>query len=420
MIWFVWFLFVALTNDVSNGKLKRGLTAISLNVSALAHLWYGTTLLRKCTMAHPLVRSVVALLLVSLVTSEISSSENGAMRRAEETFEYNDLSGFSVRFERCQYVKSFDDELAEENAASVLALKHFVVYKLCPSDECSTCSGVHGDYVVDLEDYLQSTVEHAEEALQYLCDNCNYNSGSDGCGTVCYQYDNLEANGYVDAAAYIECQQVDVQNDDDANNQQLYIGPRCSQDGSEILIGLFMDEDCLEPYYDQEVEDVLGMKLSYHILANVQSNDDSLCMSCKEDDGDQNENDAGDYDDVNEMCENIYQTSGKCESIYGLDGGFVQMNRQDGGYENQVENEFMVCTFIDSLIFNSYTETGEINIVDEQDVVIRESTPLQIGVLSFLVFTWSALAAYGYILNKQILKATAKVELSSRADGELT
>jgi hypothetical protein len=344
------------------------------------------------------------------------------MRRAEETFEYNDLSDFSVRFERCQYVKSFDDELAEENAASVLAIKHFVVYKLCPSNECSTCSGVHGDYVVDVEDYLQSTVQHAQESLKNLCDNCNeryYNSASDGCGTVCYEYDNLEANGYVDAADYIECQQVVVQSDDDANNQ-LYIGPRCSKDSSEILIGLFTDEDCLEPYYDQEVEDVLGMKLSYHILASVQSNTDSTCISCKEDDSNGNENDAADYDDVNEMCENIYQTSGKCESIYGLDGGFVQMNRQEKDYENQVENEFMVCTFIDSLIFNSYTETGEINIVDEQDVIIREATPLQIGVLSFLVFTWSALAVYGYNLHKQIVKATSKVELFSQKDGEVT
>lgn len=373
-------------------------------------------------MAHRLIRSIFALLLASLATSDISLSDNGAMRRnEEETFAW-DLSGFSIRFERCQHVKMFDDELAAENVGSVLALKHFVVYRLCPADECSSCSGVHGEYVVDLDDYLQSTIANEKEAFEYLCQNCNeryYNDGSDGCGKSCYQYDNLEANGYVDAANYIECQAVDDGNDD-GGGLQLYVGPRCSKDGSAILIGLFTDEDCLEPYYDRDVEDVLGMKLSYLFLANVQSNDTSLCNSCKENDGNNNENDAADYDDVNEMCENVYGASGKCESIHGLDGGFVQMNRQDKDYENQVENEFMVCTFIDSLIWNSYTEVGEINVVDEQDVIIRETTPVQKGVLSGLIITWFGLAAYGYFLHKQILKATPNVDLSDQTEGELT
>jgi hypothetical protein len=80
----------------------------------------------------------------------------------------------------------------------------------------------------------------------------------------------------------------------------------------------------------------------------------------------------------------------------------------------------MVCTFIDSLIWNSYTEAGEINVVDEQDVIIRETTPVQKGVLSGLIITWFGLAAYGYFLHKQILKATPNVDLSDQTEGELT
>ena len=321
----------------------------------------------------------------------------------------------------------FDDELAEdEDATSVLALKHFVVYKLCPIDECDSCDGVHGQYVVDVQDYLEATIEFEKQAFETMCQNCNENCNNNGeyctgCGKVCYQYDNLEANGYVDAAEYFECQKVDAGDDD--GGDELYVGPRCSTTNNEIKIGLFSDQDCSVPYNDQEVEDVLGMKLSYHILKSVQSNDDgdSLCLSCKEadDEAENNANDQADYDDVNEMCEQIYMASGKCESIYGLDTGFVQMNREDKNYENQVENEFMVCTFIDSLIWNSYTETGEINVVDEQDVIIRKMMPLQKGVLTALAITAFGLACFACYLHQKIAKVSPKVQLLAQADKEM-
>jgi len=368
---------------------------------------------------HRWIASLLALLSAS-VLARSNAFPKQTLRRLEDSFEY-DLTGFGVRFERCQYVKMFDDELAEdEESSTVLALKHFVVYKLCPLDECDTCDGVHGEYVVDVEDYLEATVEYEKQAFEYMCQNCN----DDDCGTACYEYDNLEANGYVDAAEYIECQKIDA-GDDDGDNAR-YVGPRCGTSNNEIKIGLFSDEECSVPYYDEEVEDVLGVKLSYHILQNVQLHEDdqgSLCLSCQEqDDGNQNNgNDDGDVDDVHEMCEAIYEASGKCESIYGLDLGFVQMNRQDGDYENQVENEFMVCGFIDSLIWNSYTETGEINIVDEQDEIIRKMMPLQKGVLSLLAITAAALAGYAYYLHDQIEKTAPKnkVKLSAQVDKEV-
>ena len=366
-------------------------------------------------------------LLLSLV---VGTSGASPLRRLDQdaavAFEYNDLTNFGIRFERCQYVKMFDDELAqEENSASVLALKHFVIYKLCPQDECSSCDGTHGLYVVDVEDYLQATIEYEKQAFEYMCQNCNdnCNNGQDctGCGDLCYQYDNLEANGYVDASEYIECQQVD--NGDDDGGNVLYVGPRCSSSNNEIKIGLFSDEDCSVPYDDQEIEDVLGVKLSYHILKSVQSNDEeSLCLSCAEmeDENQNNANDNADADDVNEMCEQIYEASGKCESIYGLETGFVQMNREEDEYENQVENEFMVCGFIDSLLWNSYTETGEINVQDEQDVIIRTMMPLQKVVLSLLTITFVALLGSVYYLHHQIEKHSpkSKVALSAQTPGK--
>lgn len=342
-------------------------------------------------------------------------------RRTEDvtTFEY-DLSSFSIRFEKCQYVKSFNDEIAEdEDTEGILATQHFVVFQLCPSDSCDdTCTdGVHGDYVVEIDNYLQATVEYEQEQFEYMCNNCNErcnNNGEycSGCGKLCYQWANLEANGYVDAADYMECQKLDIQNDDDANADdgiEYYIGPKCSSDGKSIKVGLFTDEYCFEPVSTdsngQDVETLLGAKLSYHALSSVVANEETgetVCLSCKETDDDANDGDAADEDEVNEMCEEIYASSAKCESVYGLESGFIDVNREDGDYENQVENEFMACTFINSLVWNSYTETGEINYLAEQDEVIRQVTGPQKAALSGIALGFVALLGAAYYMDKKI------------------
>jgi len=388
---------------------------------------------------------VLALTRHTAVASTITASSSrrrleDAYYYGDDTFEYNVLSDYSVRFVKCQHVKMFDDDLAEdEDAETVLATKQFVVYNMCPSDTgcgsySDSCSNEkHGAYVLDLADYLDNTVEFQQAEFEYMCNNCNERCNEngeycDGCGKICYNLENLENNGYVDASEYMECQELDVENDDDDDNGnddddelQLYIGPKCSSDGESILIGLFTDENCWEPYQeDVDVEDVLGVKLSYHLLSTTVrdgSNDMSVCLSCKEQGDDDNDN--NDADDVNEMCENVYAASAKCESIYGLEGGFVNENRQDQDYENQVETEFMVCTFIDSLIWNSYTETGEINIDAVQDEIIRETTVLQIAVLSGLAVAILGMIAYAYVLSDQITKSFPP-NLIAKSNNQLT
>ena len=75
---------------------------------------------------------------------------------------------------------------------------------------------------------------------------------------------------------------------------------------------------------------------------------------------------------------------------------------RENDYENQVENEFMACTFIDSVLWNSYTETGEIDIDSKQDVVISETTPLQALVLSLLSITIAGLAGTIIYMRRRI------------------
>jgi hypothetical protein len=326
----------------------------------------------------------------------------------------------------------FDDELAEdEESASPLATQSFVAYRLCPSDDCSECSTIYGRYVVDLETYMENVVENQAQAYETMCENCQDRCNTDDdscsdCGRKCYRYENYASEGYVDASEFMECQQLEWQGDDDNNNNNnedaaLYIGPRCSYDGAKIVIGVFSDEDCVEPVYGVDVEEMLGAKLSYHLLSHTTDSSDNstVCLSCMEDDNDGNENDQQDADDVNEMCENLYTSAAKCESKTGIEVGFIQTSQENGQYENQVENEYMACTFIDSLIWNSYTETGEIDIYSAQDVYIRKVTNNQAMALSFLVLTMFGLFAGKAYFDRKLEMLGPAVPFGARGNRSL-
>lgn len=358
--------------------------------------------------------TVLKLLILTLIISlarakmiDLELQSKLTQRRIEDAGEYfeYDLSSFSIRFEKCQFVKTYDDEFAEDaEYNSVLALKHFIVYKLCPTDECQSCDGVHGEYVVDIDNYLAGVVGVEQQQFENMCENCNEKCNNDGdycsgCGKICYNWENLENNGYVDASNYIECQKLDLDNDDDGD-EEMFVGPMCDSEKG-IMIGLFSDENCWEPILDVDVEEIIGYKLSYHVLSSVvkEQNGDQTCLSCLE----ENDNED-DEDEVNEICEDIYAASAKCESPYGLENGLVHENREDGDYENQVENEFMSCTFIDSLKWNSYTETGEINIYDEQDEIVGKVSTFQVVALSGLTVVILGLASFAVYLHHKLGK----------------
>ena len=84
-----------------------------------------------------------------------------------------DLSNYAVKFQKCQFVKSYDDELAaDEETETVLATKRFIVFRLCPDNTCSSCSSNYGEYLVDLETYLQATIDYQQDLQQGMCDAC--------------------------------------------------------------------------------------------------------------------------------------------------------------------------------------------------------------------------------------------------------
>merc|ERR1719343_884923 len=153
------------------------------------------------------------------------------IRRLDEEEQEVDLSGYSLKFMKCQFVKSYDDDLAEnEESETILATNRFIIFRLCPS---SSCNYNYGEYLIDMNDYLGAAVEYEQEQQQEMCQYCEevcqsdddaaddgggrrlaQDISCDSCLDECEKIENMEDNGYVEASNYIECQMIGEDDDD--------------------------------------------------------------------------------------------------------------------------------------------------------------------------------------------------------------
>lgn len=363
-----------------------------------------------------------------------------------------DISGYSVKFEQCQFIKAFDEDMVDdEDAGTVLATKRFVVFRLCPTGGDS-CNDNYGEYLAEMEEYLEAYVEYAQEQQEEWCEICdencedenqdqnqdaddadedggrklddNANGNANGnydcsCKTTCYKIENMEANGYVDATEFLECQQID---EDENNGAALYAGPYCSG-GEKIKIGVFSDENCMFMDYDKSIESYMQdgdgsyMKLSHALLKKTY--DSSSPVSCLVVDEDEDANDDGNNDngeeeepEVLDMCQELYEASAKCEKVHGFDNGYADY----AAYENQFAQEDVVCNFISSIKNGAYDEDGEIH-VSSGGINIRSSgsgtTGGQKFALTFFIIGTVGLAAYAAMLHSQLTKGS-KADLSKQ------
>lgn len=367
-----------------------------------------------------------------------------------------DLTSYSLRFEKCQFVKGFSQDLAEDaDAETVLATSRFVIFRLCPSDNCKSCNYNYGEYITSMDDYLTYTVEYRKEQQEEMCNTCDeqcyYNQGDDAnqaqgddganqadeeagddgaagddaaerklssssidcstCKSDCDKIENMEANYYLDATNFIGCQEIkDADDDSDA----LYAGPICASQGSKIKIGVFTDEECMFLDSDKDVENYLtddngnAMKLSHALLKTTY--DTSDCISCLADnDGDDDAAAA----ETKEVCEELYNEAAKCESTHGFSNG--QSSYADDGSSNQAANEELVCDFISSLKAGTYSQDGEI-VIGGSNVYARGGTRTTGGqkfALTFFIIGTVGLAVYAAMLHSQLTKG-GKADLSSQ------
>ena len=364
-----------------------------------------------------------------------------------------DISRYSVKFEECTFIKTYDPALAEtKGSPTVLKTAHFVIFRLCPAHDCYRCNYNYGEYMIDLESYLQSTVEYFQDYQEEMCDTCeencynqanNYNQANDynqanedenadeeqegeeedgeeedggrklqydvdcdTCWDECQKIENMEENGYIDATEFLECAMVYDPEDD--NKEALYAGPICASSGTKIKIGIFKDEDCMYLDASKDVDDYLidgdgvAMKLSHALLKSTYTD---TCISCMEpQDADDNDggDDAEDDDKVIEMCEALYDESAKCEKTHGFDNGYANYY----GYENQLAQEGVVCDFIGSLKSGTYDEEGEIILVETKNYVRYQEivTGGQQFALAFSILATLIVAMYAAVLRRKLAR----------------
>jgi len=205
------------------------------------------------------------------------SGDNGD--DAEEEDEYQFLMNYKLKFMSCKAGETVVD--AENGEYEYSA----VVFRLCHDsgdgcDDEKACSSSYGDYVVGLNTFVNSYMEDQAE-------NLNYD-------------DNFKVDEYA------ECREYENDNDDDGNGVAYYIGPACTEDGDDIKLDFFYDEQCTTNPEDVTFTDVSnGWELPYGEGGLIST----YCQSCQEYD-----EDNAAYE-TKEMCQQLYEkASGKCES----------------------------------------------------------------------------------------------------------
>lgn len=366
--------------------------------------------------------------MISKMVEGAKPTENSKLGRGLEQVEI-DFSGYEIRFEKCQFVKAYDDELAEdEEASTVLGTKHFVVFRLCPSGSCSTCQYNFGEYIIDMESYLEAATQYFAEDREEQCNLCYEVCEADddavkALGLVdcdeCYDYctslEGMEDNGYVESYEFTECMQV-YESDDGAS--QIFAGAACANNGLSIKIAAYSDEDCNYRRSAYDVEDYLenGVKFNNEILQKVVNS--SSCVSCIKtdyevpdmdaDDGNQNQDEEEEVE-VNEMCEQLYEQAAKCETKYGFDNYWKDYEE----YENQYVQEDFVCDFISTMENGNYDEYGEIVLNGSKYSGGSGATGGQKFALTFFILTTIGLGVYATSLHSNLTKG-ASTDLSAQ------
>jgi len=278
-------------------------------------------------------------------------SEARRLENADEELDMSWVVDYSLKFQGCHHVTQWNAE-ADGNEDLRIATKRLVRFRLCESNECDDessggCSSAYGDYIIDMNTFLEAYLMDLEELHEWTCQyyemkvcNCDDDDGKDDnfdeqeCMNECYANNGLdyciEEENDDDAIEfeldeYIECGQFKADRRRRLNQEvEYFIGPYCSDQGGKIYLGMFTDDTCSQFADDYAgvvtYKNFVGQSLPYSSESIVGME----CVSCEplgeinEDDGNQNQNQNDDVE-LKEICEQLYQTAGKCEENLGND-----------------------------------------------------------------------------------------------------
>lgn len=326
------------------------------------------------------------------------------------------LAGYSLKFQGCHHVQQWNDEAQDEEGSIKIMTQRLVRFRMCPTDSCSSvttrgCDKNYGDYLVDMETYVEAYMEQMQEQMQeqYMNQNQYYrnqNNNRDLANNNNNNNNNWNSKYNINFEDYLTCQEMELDNRqrnrarelrkrrlaNNNNNQyynqyyqeedvSYYIGPYCAEQGGEIRLGVFYDDTCSVFADDgEELFELVhnGMSLPYSKKSVVSLD----CISC------------GGYGEVNELCQGLYEMSGKCET------------KMDLYYPNE-----SACTYLDG-----------IKVIREDGVIrtsaTRKSTAAAVSTGLFLTAA-VLLSAYVYYLRTKLGRARINLEASQSNAGLL-
>jgi hypothetical protein len=317
-------------------------------------------------------------------------SEARRLENADDEIDLSWVVDYSIKFQGCHHITQWNDE-ADDGEDVRIATKRLVRFRLCPAAYCDSdssggCDSGYGDYIVDMNTYLQAYLMDLEELHEWTCEyyqmkvcGCDDDDGKDDgfdeqeCLNDCYGNNGLdyciEEENDDDAVEfeldqYIECGQFDAggrrRRRLDGAEVEYFLGPYCSDQGSEVVLGMFTDDTCSQFADDyggvQTYKGFTGDTLPY-------SSDSIVGMECvpceplaeiEEDDGNANQNDAAEVE-IKEVCEQLYQTAGKCENNLNIDDPNknacnymegIKISRSDGVITRSSSGSKTTATFI--------------------------------------------------------------------------
>jgi len=309
------------------------------------------------------------------------------------------IAGYSVKFQGCHHVQQWNDEADGEEDIKIMT-QRLVRFRMCPADTCSStstkgCDSNYGDYLVDMETYVEAYMTQMQQ--QYMNSNQYYNNGNNGRALN----DNDKYN--MNFEDYLQCQEMEMNDrqrqrarkmrelnnnygnqyyysyNNNENDIKYFVGPYCAEQGGEIRLGVFYDDTCTVAAEDgaemfQMVHNGMALPYSEQSIVNLG------CLSC------------GGYGEVNELCENLYEVAGKCET---------KMNVY---YPNE-----SACSYIEG-----------IKVIREDGVIrtsaTRKSTAAAITTGLFLTAAL-LLSGYVYYLRTKLGRARINLAASSQNAG---
>lgn len=260
------------------------------------------------------------------------------------------VSGYSLKYQGCHHVTQWNEE-ANEGEDVRLETKRLVRFRLCPTSTCSASSGGgcpsgYGDYIIDMNTFIEGYMENKEQVEQYQCEytsqvvcNCENADDRESCEYSCFDSNNMkycidqdndDAQENLNVADYMMCNNFEPPNNNnrrlDQNEVEYFLGPYCAESGGSIYLGMFTDDSCTL-FADKNggrttYLSMTGDSLPYSTKSLISPD----CFSCVEpqDVNQQNNQDQQDDDEIKEFCLEMYQAAGKCENK--LNNYYVEPN----------------------------------------------------------------------------------------------